>query len=82
MPEIRDHYKDRLATPMIGRAHEILPMSNVKSAGKRKPAPLGPRRRKRGKVVGAFTSILTSGLMSKELAALRKQTREWDAASR
>jgi hypothetical protein len=79
---IRDDYKDRLATPVIRRDHKILLMSNVKPAGERKPAPLGPRRRKGDKVVGAFTFVLTSGLISKELAALPKQAREWDAASR
>jgi hypothetical protein len=79
---IPDHYKDRFVTLVVGRDHEILLMSNVKPAGERKPAPLGPRRRKGSKVVGVFTFVVTSGLMSKELVALCKQAREWDAASR
>jgi hypothetical protein len=49
-PGIHDHYKDRLATPVISRDHKILPMSNVKSAGERKPVPLGSRRRKGAKL--------------------------------
>jgi hypothetical protein len=70
---IRDDYKDHLKTRLISRDREILLRSNAKPAGERKPAPPRPPRKKEDKVVAAFTFVLTSGLMPKELAVLRKQ---------
>jgi hypothetical protein len=70
---IRHDFKDRRETPPISREPEILILSNAKPTGERKPASPRPPRKKRDKVVAAFTFVLTSGPMPKELAALRKQ---------
>jgi hypothetical protein len=70
---IRGDYKNGLATPLIGKGPEIMLMLNLKPAGERRLAPPRRPRKKGGKVVAAFTFVLTFCLMPKGLVALRKQ---------